>query len=128
MRKRFDSVVTLDDFPDPQTPVKTTRESRGISTSTFLRLCSRAPRTCTIPLGSLAAALREYRLSLCAMSRFHAWEPGKSGESADYCCIPVKYVQNVRCFTEASCPISKLRPPGSSGQEIQELKELSWLS
>src|ERR1700720_3754584 len=42
MRRRFDSVVTLDDFPDPDTSVKTTRGSRGISTSMFLRLGSRA--------------------------------------------------------------------------------------
>src|SRR5581483_8074007 len=34
-----------DDFPDPDSPVITTRLSRGRSTSIFLRLCSRAPRT-----------------------------------------------------------------------------------
>src|ERR1700720_3197024 len=33
-----------DDLPDPDSPVKTTSLSRGISRSTFLRLCSRAPR------------------------------------------------------------------------------------
>src|SRR5580692_1158026 len=32
-----------DDFPDPDSPVITTSLSRGISTSMFLRLCSRAP-------------------------------------------------------------------------------------
>src|ERR1700690_2319908 len=32
-----------DDFPDPESPVMTTSLSRGISTSMFLRLCSRAP-------------------------------------------------------------------------------------
>src|SRR3954452_21595858 len=34
-----------DDFPDPDRPVMTTRESRGSSTVTSLRLCSRAPVT-----------------------------------------------------------------------------------
>src|SRR3546814_20726550 len=34
-----------DDFPDPDKPVITTSWSLGISTSTFFRLCSRAPRT-----------------------------------------------------------------------------------
>src|SRR6478735_7309726 len=34
-----------DDFPDPDSPVMTTSESRGSSTVTFLRLCSRAPVT-----------------------------------------------------------------------------------
>src|SRR3954471_24614924 len=33
-----------EDFPEPDRPVNTTSLSRGISTSTFLRLCSRAPR------------------------------------------------------------------------------------
>ncbi|MFC5122246.1 hypothetical protein ACFPRL_01920 [Pseudoclavibacter helvolus] len=34
-----------DDLPDPERPVNTTRLSRGISRSTFLRLCTRAPWT-----------------------------------------------------------------------------------
>src|SRR5271166_750351 len=34
-----------DDLPDPDRPVNTTSLSRGIARSTFLRLCSRAPRT-----------------------------------------------------------------------------------
>src|ERR1700722_19502338 len=33
-----------DDLPEPDRPVKTTSLSRGISTSMFFRLCSRAPR------------------------------------------------------------------------------------
>src|SRR6185437_4676454 len=33
-----------EDLPEPDRPVNTTSWSRGISTSTFLRLCSRAPR------------------------------------------------------------------------------------
>src|SRR5687768_14476533 len=32
-------------FPDPDSPVRTTSLSRGMSMSMFLRLCSRAPRT-----------------------------------------------------------------------------------
>src|SRR6478609_12069576 len=32
-----------DDLPEPDSPVITTSLSRGFSTSTFLRLCSRAP-------------------------------------------------------------------------------------
>src|SRR5712691_7484417 len=34
-----------EDLPDPESPVKTVRVFRGISTVMFLRLCSRAPRT-----------------------------------------------------------------------------------
>src|SRR5579864_5923294 len=33
-----------EDFPEPDRPVNTTSLSRGISTSIFFRLCSRAPR------------------------------------------------------------------------------------
>src|SRR5262245_32751528 len=33
-----------EDLPEPESPVDTTSSSRGIATSTFLRLCSRAPR------------------------------------------------------------------------------------
>src|SRR6516225_2640299 len=33
-----------EDFPEPDSPVNTTSLSRGISTSIFFRLCSRAPR------------------------------------------------------------------------------------
>src|SRR5579859_135614 len=34
-----------EDLPDPERPVMTVRELRGISTLIFLRLCWRAPRT-----------------------------------------------------------------------------------
>src|SRR5580692_7953693 len=34
-----------DDLPEPLSPVTTVRVLRGISTSMFLRLCWRAPRT-----------------------------------------------------------------------------------
>src|SRR5919206_2560183 len=37
-----------DDFPDPDRPVKTISRSRGSSMLTFLRLCSRAPRTISV--------------------------------------------------------------------------------
>ncbi|GAA3208700.1 hypothetical protein GCM10020256_05370 [Streptomyces thermocoprophilus] len=36
-----------DDLPEPDTPVNTATTSRGMSTSTSRRLCSRAPRTRT---------------------------------------------------------------------------------
>ncbi len=34
-----------EDFPEPDNPVKTIMAFRGKSSETFLRLCSRAPRT-----------------------------------------------------------------------------------
>src|SRR5919202_1841586 len=36
------------DLPEPDSPVTTTRRSRGISSETFLRLCTRAPCTATV--------------------------------------------------------------------------------
>src|SRR2546430_7165729 len=41
-----------DDLPDPDSPVMTTSLSRGISTSMFLRLCSRAPLTTILFMGA----------------------------------------------------------------------------
>src|SRR3970282_945336 len=45
-----------EDFPDPEMPVSTTNLSRGISTVTFFRLCSRAPRTMMRSSGILFSA------------------------------------------------------------------------
>src|SRR5262249_41057579 len=36
------------DLPDPESPVTTMRRSRGISSETFLRLCTRAPCTAIV--------------------------------------------------------------------------------
>ena len=56
-RRYLESVAPYasEDFPEPDTPVKTTVASRGTVRSTSCRLCSRAPRTrtsgCTESLG-----------------------------------------------------------------------------
>src|SRR5262245_9159674 len=51
-----------EDLPEPDSPVNTISASRGISRSTFLRLCSRAPRTWMVLWGSPAG--RRLRLTL----------------------------------------------------------------
>src|ERR1700722_4399383 len=55
--RRWDSAAivsnTSDDFPEPETPVKTVIFRRGISTEMFLRLFARAPRTSMLPNGEL---------------------------------------------------------------------------
>src|SRR3989304_202621 len=38
-----------EDFPDPESPVMTTRRLRGNSTRTFFRLCARAPSIMILP-------------------------------------------------------------------------------
>ena len=51
----------MDDLPLPDSPVITTSWSRGISRSTFCRLCSRAPRTVIMfgsPAGTTGGGLR----------------------------------------------------------------------
>src|SRR5438309_638389 len=45
-------------LPEPESPVMTTSRSRGIVTSMFLRLCSRAPRTMIASSGTLFSELR----------------------------------------------------------------------
>jgi hypothetical protein len=53
LSRRRDSAAivsnTSDDFPEPETPVKTVILRRGMSTEMFLRLFSRAPRTWIMP-------------------------------------------------------------------------------
>src|SRR5215469_13607506 len=48
-------------LPDPATPVTTTSTPSGMSTSTFLRLCVRAPRTFMTPEGFRTDGFREAR-------------------------------------------------------------------
>src|ERR1700710_1540214 len=55
-----------EDFPEPDSPVNTTSLSRGISRSTFLRLCSRAPR---IVIARWEVAWR-FALSISSISAF----------------------------------------------------------
>src|SRR5688572_12765669 len=50
-----------EDLPEPESPVITTSLSRGISMSTFLRLCSRAPRT---RIWSFGIRTADYRTSV----------------------------------------------------------------
>src|SRR5215468_5137637 len=40
------------DFPEPESPVTTTSLSRGISSETFFRLCTRAPCTAMLVRGA----------------------------------------------------------------------------
>src|ERR687886_2668161 len=44
------------DLPEPESPVMTTRLSRGISSETFLRLCTRAPCTAIVVRGAALGA------------------------------------------------------------------------
>src|SRR5512134_2204598 len=46
-------------LPDPATPVTTTSTPSGMSTSTFFRLCLRAPRTFSTPDGFRTDGFRE---------------------------------------------------------------------
>src|SRR6187397_3435729 len=48
-------------LPDPATPVTTTSTPSGMSTSTFLRLCVRAPRTFITPDGVRTDGFSEAR-------------------------------------------------------------------
>src|ERR1017187_8731283 len=52
-----------EDLPEPESPVITTSLSRGMSTSTFFRLCSRAPRT------EMVFCIQDPRAKRLAMAR-----------------------------------------------------------
>src|SRR5271154_4059775 len=61
-----------EDFPEPDSPVKTTSLSRGISTSTFFRLCSRAPRI--VIVRRLLPEVWRFALRISSISAFQsAW-------------------------------------------------------
>src|SRR5579871_4008221 len=61
-----------EDFPEPDSPVMTTSLSRGIETSTFFRLCSRAPRTRISRDGLLpAAGLWRLAFKISSMPNVH---------------------------------------------------------
>src|ERR1700755_311136 len=66
-----------DDLPEPDRPVNTTSLSRGISRSTFFRLCSRAPRM-VIARNALAAWLR---FALMTSSIIDSNAPGASNNA-----------------------------------------------
>src|SRR5687768_5513027 len=44
------------DLPDPESPVRTTSRSRGISSEMFFRLCTRAPCTAIVVRGAARGA------------------------------------------------------------------------
>src|SRR6185295_14012560 len=52
-------------LPEPATPVTTTSTPSGMSTSTFLRLCVRAPRTFITPDGLRTDGFRAGRSPRC---------------------------------------------------------------
>src|SRR5947208_543907 len=51
------------DLPEPDSPVTTTRRSRGISSETFLRLCTRAPCTATVVRAVACGAALPFRFA-----------------------------------------------------------------
>ena len=57
------------DFPLPDSPVITTSRSRGNSTVTFLRLCSRAPRTTIRSWGTPAVYRNRVKQNRCSCCR-----------------------------------------------------------
>src|SRR5262245_66588010 len=71
-KRRCPSAYTVskasDDFPDPLTPVTTMSLSRGISTSTFFRLFSRAPRiSIVVRIGASSTGVEHVRGLLDAL-------------------------------------------------------------
>src|SRR3990172_3070861 len=72
-----------EDFPDPEMPVSTTNLSRGISTVTFFRLCSRAPRTMMRSSGMLfSAPPTRHPAGAAPPPPVHAAPPGPAAPAA----------------------------------------------
>src|SRR5437870_305121 len=76
-----------EDFPEPERPVNTTNLSRGISTVTSLRLCSRAPRmTMVDPGGVIAGGTLESSEGRSAGSAASARREGTDGRGGFDAC------------------------------------------
>src|SRR3989337_3397017 len=72
-----------EDFQDPEMPVSTTNLSRGISTVTFFRLCSRAPRTMMRSSGMLfSAPPTRHPAGAAPPPPVHAAPPGPAAPAA----------------------------------------------
>ena len=63
------------DFPEPDKPVKTIRDSRGSSIETSLRLCSRAPRTTNLSMLINAPLLASHEVLSSNHESHHAIVP-----------------------------------------------------
>src|SRR5271170_6714682 len=63
------------DFPDPDSPVNTISASRGKSSETSFRLCSRAPRT-TRRSATVCSALRSLTSVFRGLGDASPWYPG----------------------------------------------------
>src|SRR5258707_15833324 len=69
-----------EDLPEPDRPVNTTSWSRGMATSTFLRLCSRAPRMVIWRASGADLAVRSaFSLSGTCESKVNEYGPPNGG-------------------------------------------------
>ena len=105
-----------DDFPDPDSPVKTIRRSRGSSIETFLRLCSRAPRTTSVSaIRTIVARFGQLRTDV-------RYGP-RSCVAADHEPVPEEVeilVLSNRYPGYAGC--SEIRSSGSSSESITSIR------
>ena len=92
-----------DDFPEPDSPVNTISLSRGKSTLTFFRLCSRAPcttkRSTVIPLASLL---------FCSLRcSWHSPDPGSVGMARASSFGPAEphHSSSLRCSWHSPHPV-----------------------
>src|SRR5688500_17613555 len=97
-----------EDFPEPDSPVITVSLSRGIETSMFLRLCSRAPR-----MNNASSAIawvswaRGWGETSCAVrARFRRFEQGDRQGGSEWEGAPVKWDH----VSRPAMPISPVLP------------------
>src|SRR5580698_5647122 len=68
-----------EDFPDPDTPVTTVRELCGISTSIFLRLWTRAPRTAMVSVDISQLSMAAFRSQSPVVSTWLGTQTARKG-------------------------------------------------
>src|SRR5580698_2072660 len=116
LSRRWDSAAivsnTSDDFPEPETPVKTVILRRGMSTEMFCRLFSRAPRTWMTPKRSDSKDEGDMLLLTIAVQVAHGELVRRGGACRDdftncnQC--PVVRSQD-RCLYDLPCDLQRRR-------------------
>src|SRR3954447_8187179 len=80
-------------LPEPDSPVNTIILSRGSSTLTLRKLCSRAPRTMSFPVSAagIGARLPRQGPRVAVVHVFQATRKRTSGEHT-FCCSPAHFL------------------------------------
>src|ERR1700757_5338468 len=98
-----------EDFPDPLTPVTTVSALCGISTLTFFRLCTRAPRmrksSCCSRIGGMVSLMAKGKLRQCAFRTLPKLQSIRLQRNGGKLCLEGKKHRRFYCCCSLMLPI-----------------------